>query len=167
MFLSKLKNFVKLYSIFFDKPFVIAFNSFTWGLANNIAGILFASFCILFFETSLQTYKQALIIKIKGFQSYNFGLALGRIIVTSYKIPKINLNHEIGHFRQSLILGSLYFLLIGIPSLVRAIIFIYNPRFNYYYFYSEAWADELGGVYKLRNHKLNKWWKYLSLKSIL
>ena len=51
-------------------------------------------------------------------------------------------SHEKGHYYQSLILGSLYLFVIGIPSLVHAV--YYNHAKNpspYESFYTEAWAE--------------------------
>lgn len=60
--------------------------------------------------------------------------------------------HEYGHSLQSALLGPLYLLLIGLPSLGR----VYYARYyfrkhgkswtNYYQGYPERWADRLGGV---------------------
>lgn len=57
-----------------------------------------------------------------------------------------NINHEWGHTRQSMYLGWLYLLAIGLPSLLWA--FVYDSGWNvsYYDFYTEKWADKLGGV---------------------
>lgn len=59
------------------------------------------------------------------------------------------LNHEKGHTKQSFCLGWLYLLVIGLPSIVWAGCFKkYRTRKNksYYSFYTEKWADKLGGV---------------------
>jgi hypothetical protein len=57
--------------------------------------------------------------------------------------------HECGHQKQSLILGWLYLLVIGIPSIIWAGFFKgFRKKHNidYYSFYTERWADKLGGV---------------------
>ena len=68
----------------------------------------------------------------------------------SYKTIK----HEFGHQKQSLMLGPLYLIVIGLPSIIGNIINIikykyfrkyYDPDF-YYKQPWEAWADKLGGV---------------------
>lgn len=59
------------------------------------------------------------------------------------------LKHEFGHRTQSRILGWLYLPIVGIPSIVWAGCFKkYRKRHNvsYYDFYTERWADKLGGV---------------------
>jgi hypothetical protein len=55
--------------------------------------------------------------------------------------------HELGHTRQSLLLGPLYLLVVGVPSLLWAILksrgfFRGKP---YSWMYTEKWADRLGG----------------------
>lgn len=57
--------------------------------------------------------------------------------------------HEVGHSRQSLMLGPLYLIVIGIPSCIGNLIFRnkwIRKRSNYYSLPWEAWADKLGDV---------------------
>jgi len=60
--------------------------------------------------------------------------------------------HEYGHARQSMILGPLYLLAVGIPSLARVLYSRWyykkhgNSWKNYFDAYPENWADKLGGV---------------------
>jgi hypothetical protein len=65
------------------------------------------------------------------------------------------IGHELGHSRQSQILGPLYLLVVGVPSAVfnnlwdRTFHKKWTPRERYLWYYSrfpEKWADELGGV---------------------
>lgn len=60
--------------------------------------------------------------------------------------------HEYGHAKQSAMLGPLYLLVVGIPSLMRVLYrkwhikkYGYNWQ-NYYKGFPENWADRLGGV---------------------
>lgn len=78
------------------------------------------------------------------------GISLGRYIILSnyYKReewPGNTVKHEYGHTRQSLYLGWLYLLVIGLPSLVWAALYNGDEK-GYYKFYTERWADKLGGV---------------------
>lgn len=78
----------------------------------------------------------------------------------SYKTIK----HELGHQKQSLMLGPLYLIVIGLPSIIGNIIDrIKHKYFNKYYdpdFYYkqpwEAWADKLGGVVRKSINNVNK-----------
>ena len=55
----------------------------------------------------------------------------------------------IGHARQSRMLGWLYLLVIGLPSIVWAALYgwlIPRCENGYYKFYTEKWADKLAGI---------------------
>ena len=57
--------------------------------------------------------------------------------------------HEEGHRKQSKMLGPLYLIVIGLPSLIWATLHSTVGRLgavDYYSFYTERWADRLGGV---------------------
>lgn len=59
------------------------------------------------------------------------------------------LRHEQGHRTQSRMLGLLYLPLIGIPSIIWAGCFGWyrnKHKVSYYSFYTEKWADKLGGI---------------------
>lgn len=76
------------------------------------------------------------------------GISLGNTIVVGSKWPETIL-HEHGHQIQSLYLGPLYLFVIGIPSIVWAGLYgniIPYTHNGYYKFYTESWADKLGGV---------------------
>lgn len=78
----------------------------------------------------------------------------------TYRRYLMNLiRHEQGHQKQSLILGPLYLIVIGIPSAVMNALtrlqssrytwlkkIGHNAYYNYYKRYPEKWADRLGGV---------------------
>ena len=69
------------------------------------------------------------------------------VLTNLYKLDYIA--HEYGHTIQSKKLGPLYLLVIGLPSLIWAGCFDkYRQKrgVSYYSFYSEKWADKLGGV---------------------
>ena len=59
------------------------------------------------------------------------------------------LRHEMGHREQSRRLGWLYLPIIGIPSVIWCGCFRWyriKHNISYYDFYTERWADKLGGV---------------------
>lgn len=79
---------------------------------------------------------------------YN-GLSLGKYIFVPFDFDCKYLHHEYGHSMQSEILGWFYLPFIGLPSLIWARCFEgYRKRkgVSYYAFYTERWADKLGGV---------------------
>ena len=76
------------------------------------------------------------------------GISLGATVLVRYyfiESPELYA-HEYGHVKQSRILGPLYLFVIGIPSLLWACWYRKHKRGSYYAFYTEKWADKLGGV---------------------
>ena len=116
---------------------------FIWQLPQNILGLL----VILFSKT--WTY---------GFNiywtEYNFGVSLGKYIILNNKVNSLTINHEKGHQKQSLYLGWLYLLIIGLPSFIGNIWdrllhkswSIYKREKWYYSLPWEKSADKLGKV---------------------
>lgn len=77
------------------------------------------------------------------------GISLGKYIIVSQWSRKETVMHEWGHCRQSVYLGWLYLLVIGLPSLVWAGLYgtlIPTTKNGYYRFYTEKWADKLAGI---------------------
>lgn len=81
------------------------------------------------------------------------GISLGLYILMNDLKYKYNRDcikkHEYGHTRQSLYLGWLYLLIVGLSSSVWCLIRQYSERLrriDYYSFWCEAWADKLGGI---------------------
>lgn len=74
------------------------------------------------------------------------GISLGCFIFLSpYSATKqATIRHEGGHVKQSHMLGWLYLLVIGIPSICWAA--FGSDDKCYYSFYTERWANKLGGV---------------------
>ena len=89
-----------------------------------------------------------------------FGVSLGEYIIFGHTpVSHDSLKHEQGHQKQSLYLGPLYLLLIGLPSLLGNIVsrieWVFSSKdkkvaehiIKWYYKQPwEAWADKLGGV---------------------
>lgn len=123
----------------------------TWCLPQTLVGFLL---------------KKALKSKIKTEESYklgtdvcwidwDYGVSLGKYILVSTGYQKYDgdgglntKNHEYGHVKQSLILGWLYLIVVGIPSMIFNLISQVSEKFfkNYYNRFPENWADHLGHV---------------------
>jgi hypothetical protein len=121
-----------------------------WQLPQNLAGI-----CVLWFY-GIQG-KVITVKKMPGFthayyltdikkDKFDQAVSLGDFLFLEKQCHPNTLLHETGHSRQSKVLGPLYFLVIGLPSFVWALEYERNPTFDYYSFYTEKWADRLGGV---------------------
>ena len=111
---------------------------YLWQLPQNILGLL----VILF--TGAKCTGSHWVIKNPDNTKY-FGVSLGSYIIFGNYPREITLKHERGHQKQSLMLGPLYLLFIGLPSAVGNLL---NRiiKFDYYKQPWEAWADKLGGV---------------------
>lgn len=74
-------------------------------------------------------------------------VTLGPYIFLSPKATDTTVRHEWGHTRQSLILGPLYLIIIGIPSIIWAATHrTIEPNTDYFDFFTEKWANKLGDV---------------------
>lgn len=70
-------------------------------------------------------------------------------------VDRESVRHECGHRVQSRILGPLYLLVVGVPSIVRNVycrlvlsktMTVFERQLWYYTGFPELWADQLGGV---------------------
>lgn len=87
-----------------------------------------------------------------------FGVSLGVFIIFGAYSDKyvkwMSVLHERGHQKQSLYLGPLYLLIVGLPSATRNVWDrvmhkSWNSKQRDYWYYGgfpEKWADKLGGV---------------------
>lgn len=84
----------------------------------------------------------------KGFFEWNLhsGISLGWYIFLPCGADEMMLKHERGHQMQSMCLGWLYLIIIGIPSLLWASYWRFHRNKDYYSLYTERWANRLGGV---------------------
>lgn len=78
------------------------------------------------------------------------GVSLGRYLFVHRQADERLVRHELGHSRQSLLLGPAYLLVIGLPSLAWALLHPtlrrIRPGVSYFSFPTERWADRLGGT---------------------
>lgn len=84
----------------------------------------------------------AWVFKVNGFS----GISLSRLILIRNMGSK-TIKHEYGHSIQSRILGPLYLIVIGLPSIIHNLV-SRKTHCNYSHFYTERWADKLGKVYE-------------------
>lgn len=111
-------------------------------LPQNLLGLLLR----LIYKGNDSEYKDAVVrrsLKMRG------GISLGRYIIVSQFARGETVRHEYGHCLQSRRLGWLYLLVIGLPSIVWAGLYgtlVKRTENGYYRWYTEKWADRLGGV---------------------
>lgn len=81
---------------------------------------------------------------------FHSGISLGDYIIFDSRIElsEIDVLHEYGHQLQSRMLGPLYLLIVGIPSLIGNIYSRIKKKDNKWYYsrFPENWADKLGGI---------------------
>lgn len=115
---------------------------FIWQLPQNLVGLLY----MLFLS------KEKCIFTQRGVRFYiaptmTGGVSLGMFVFISdnsaYK--QACYDHEFGHCRQSRILGPLYLLTVGLCSGLHCV-FHNSINGSYYNFWTERWANKLGGV---------------------
>lgn len=112
---------------------------FFWCFLQNFLGFLVFCFLRCKGEAKRKKTEDDLVY----FSSSSFGCSLGYFIFLDTD-DKIDIHHEWGHQLQSLLLGNLYLLLIGLPSAISCLRKLDN--FKYYNLPLEAWADALGQV---------------------
>ena len=129
----------------------------TWGIVQTILGLLVF---IIHINDKHYLYYGAVITEWSGKSSVSLGMF---VFITkepffydklkeSYskeELSKRLLVHEYGHTIQSLILGPLYLILMGIPSTIWGFLPSLNKfrkykQISYFSFFTEKWANSLG-----------------------
>lgn len=114
-----------------------------WTLPQNIIGFIGY---MIFRKGYKYKYNDAFVIEVPN----KYGsVSLGNFIFVSSATDETTIKHEYGHTLQSKKLGWLYLFIIGIPSIIWASCFEgYRKKHNisYYAFYTERWANKLGGI---------------------
>lgn len=125
-----------------------------WQLPQNLCGIIYRSIskdnriCVIENDDSRSVGAKVYLQRAKG------GVTLGKYVFINqdYTDKEAVIKYECGHVKQSKILGPLYLLVIGIPSILHAWLNNYigcywkNGKYNYYHFYTEKWANKLMGI---------------------
>lgn len=115
---------------------------YLWQLPQNILGLLLVfiykakPFTYRFNDSEYPVYLSE---KMHG------GISLGKYVILSVGSSPTTVCHEHGHQIQSLRLGWLYLLVVGLWSGLRAGLNLYEMG-HYYDAFPEDWADRLGGV---------------------
>ena len=118
-----------------------------WQLPQNLCGVIYRSVS-KDNRISIVENDDSRSVGAKVFlQKSNGGVTLGKyiFIYQDYTDKAHVIKHECGHVKQSKILGPLYLIIIGIPSLLHAW-FIHDyvcENSDYYHWYTEKWANKL------------------------
>ena len=134
---------------------------FTWGILQSLMGLIYM---LRYVKCRHEWYHGAY---VTYFDAWGGGISLGMFVFVAENNEKIReihkergnvydekrqraiLVHEYGHTIQSLILGPLYLIIIGLPSLIwasskRFIKYRKKTGVKYTSFYPEKWANRLG-----------------------
>ena len=116
---------------------------YLWQLPQNLIGLLL----VLIFQPEesydMDGCRLYYATRMRG------GISLGRYVIVRSWMKDYTGNterHELGHAKQSRMLGWFYLFVIGIPSILWAAWWNEGRNRDYYSFYTERWADHLGGV---------------------
>lgn len=122
---------------------------FIWQLPQHIVALIYFGYLVMMCKDLGvdSRYKQAIVIPcvMRG------AITLGNYVFVGLNSEyKETVKHELGHTIQSKILGPLYLIIIGIPSITYCglrRIFPSLRKKNYYNFYTESTANYLSEKY--------------------
>ena len=122
---------------------------FIWQLPQHIVALIYFGYLVMMCKDLGvdSRYKQAIVIPcvMRG------AVTLGNYVFVGLNSEyKKTVKHELGHTIQSKILGPLYLIVIGIPSITYCGLRRLFPSLrkkNYYDFYTEKWANNLSEKY--------------------
>jgi hypothetical protein len=118
---------------------------FIWQLPQHLLAILYIGYLVMMCKDLGvdSKYKQAIVIPCVMRGAVTLGCYVFVGLNSEYRKT---VKHELGHTIQSKILGPLYLIVIGIPSITYCglrRIFPSLRKKNYYDFYTEKWANNL------------------------
>jgi hypothetical protein len=106
-----------------------------WGFLQNAVGSLYVCLCRGKF---IKVHKFSFVFEVEC-QRNRGSVTLGNFILLSpTQMTEKILAHEYGHVQWSNRLGPGYLIIIGVPSLIHAVV---HKCPNYYHFFTEAWAE--------------------------
>lgn len=122
---------------------------FIWQLPQHLLAILYIGYLVMMCKDLGvdSRYKQAIVIPCVMRGAVTLGCYVFVGLNSEYRKT---VKHELGHTIQSKILGPLYLIVIGIPSITYCglrRIFPSLRKKNYYNFYTEKWANNLSEKY--------------------
>ena len=128
-----------------------------WESPQILCSLLYLSYLKIIDNISYIDYDKINKVFIVNICTQQDPFSLGLFVfLPDYKMPHTTIKHEIGHSKQSTILGPLYLFIVCIPGLVwhyMCVNFNIFKNINYYWFYTEKWADKLSGITRLSDEK--------------
>lgn len=122
---------------------------YLWQLPQNLLGWLLVKILGAQYLTMRHCKPTGTLVSIYSTPKMQGGISLGKyIIINAHLADNARTKaHEAGHCVQSIYLGWLYLIVIGIPSGIWC--WIYDNFYietDYYSFYTERWADRIAGI---------------------
>lgn len=120
----------------------------TWGIIQNVVGL-----CVFRANIRRRHFRyNGAVVTVRRSRYGSMGLGMFIFISESAmngERREFTLTHEYGHTVQSIILGPLFLLIIGLPSLLWAGLPVFRKyrerrSLSYYWLYTERWANFLG-----------------------
>lgn len=122
---------------------LISFLMYLHQLPQNLLGFALYLYYQGYEEMRQVGYNDVVVVKSPKMRG---GISLGQYVIVSRDANLETIYHELGHCKQSQILGWLYLIVIGLPSIIWAALYgiqEIRDRWSYYDFYTERWANEL------------------------
>lgn len=131
---------------------LISFLMYLHQLPQNLLGFALYLYYQGYEEMRQVGYNDVVVVKSPKMRG---GISLGQYVIVSRDANLETIYHELGHCKQSQILGWLYLIVIGFPSIIWAALYgiqEIRERWSYYDFYTERWANELGEETRRNNN---------------
>lgn len=125
--------------------------SWLWQLPQNVCGLVWRLLNVNNTIALIATKESNDVgAKVYLMKNSSGGVTLGKyiFITQNFKDQEAVIKHECGHMKQSKILGPLYLIIIGLPSISHALLNTLigcckKHKEGYYHFYTEKWANKL------------------------
>lgn len=119
---------------------------YLWELPQNLIGLALSA---MLRAAVVERVEAADRLVFRCFRRYG-GVSLGRYVFVHLEANRDLVRHELGHCRQSALLGPLYLPVIGLPSMMWAMVYGLlvrrNPALDYFRFFTERWANRIAGL---------------------
>lgn len=130
----------------------IAFLMYLHQLPQNLLGFALYLYYQGYEEMRQVGYNDVVVVKSPKMRG---GISLGQYVVVSRDAKLETIYHELGHCKQSQILGWLYLPFLGLQSIAHAALHDCKAHGqDYEHFWTESWATKLGEkIRKFNNSK--------------
>ena len=118
--------------------------SFIWQLPQSLVGLIMLIYFKLRGDLELLSYRKLCFAFRSSYMSGGISLGNFAFVSNYYKNNDAVIAHEqLGHTWDSKLMGPLYLIIIGLPSILHA---SFDFTECYYDFYTEKWANRHAGV---------------------